>query len=67
MMKEPNIGQNWTIFSSLFDAAKERELKRLRLAKCSECGRATPYRLKSLDITAVHCKKCGTSIPVRAR
>jgi len=43
-------------------------LKKLKLAKCSECGRATPYRLKSLqEITAIQCRRCGNSIPVRAQ
>jgi len=71
MIREPNNRQKWTIFQSIHEAAKEREsgrLKKLRLAKCSECGRVTPYRLKSLEeITLIRCRRCGTSIPVRAR
>jgi len=60
MLRQPNTKQNWTILSSLYDAVKQTELKKLRLAKYSECGRATPYRLKSLQITTVPCKRFGT-------
>jgi len=67
MMSEPKINQNWTIFNSIYEALMEEERKKLRLAKCTKCGRATPYRLKSPEITAIRCKKCGTYIPVRAR
>jgi len=67
MMRDPNIDKNWTIFTSLYEALKKKELKRLRLAKCTECGRATPYRLKSLEITTIQCKKCAASITIRAR
>jgi tRNA(Ile2) C34 agmatinyltransferase TiaS len=58
----PNITQNWSIFSALHDVIKERALKRLRFAECPTCRLLTPYRLKSLEGNGLRCKKCGTTI-----
>jgi len=66
MMRNPNIKRDWTIFTSLYEAVKEREFEKLRLAKCAKCGRATPYRLKSLGITSLRCRRCEASTPVMA-
>lgn len=43
---------------------------RLSLAKCPECGRATPYRLKGLELyfkTTILCKRCGTPVQIGKR
>jgi len=61
-MVNPNITQNWSIFSALHDAIKERALKKLRFAKCPECRLLTPYRLKALESNGLRCKKCGAAI-----
>lgn len=67
-MRDPNTGQNWTIFHSLYEALKEkehkgqRERRKLRLAKCASCGCATPYKSKSSEPVSFQCKKCGTLV-----
>jgi hypothetical protein len=54
-------GENLSIFKMLYDAVQVVELKKLRFAKCDECGRLTPYRLQS-TFGNVQCKRCGISI-----
>lgn len=61
-LNNPNITQQWSIFSVLYEVIKERELKKLRFAKCSKCQLFTPYRLKSLGNNELKCKKCGLTI-----
>ncbi|MEM3626591.1 MAG: hypothetical protein QXZ25_01020 [Candidatus Bathyarchaeia archaeon] len=57
-----NIPQNWNIFTALHDAIREKALNQLRFAKCTFCGRLTPYRLKFTTENTVRCKKCGNLI-----
>ena len=45
-------------FLSLNHSIKEREGKILKFAKCSHCGRVTPYRMKSLRGKRLKCKNC---------
>ncbi|MEM3551548.1 MAG: hypothetical protein QXN87_02845 [Candidatus Bathyarchaeia archaeon] len=61
-LSNQNIPQQWSIFSVLYEVIKERELKKLRFAKCSNCQLFTPYRLKSLGNNELKCKKCGLTI-----
>jgi tRNA(Ile2) C34 agmatinyltransferase TiaS len=61
-LNNPNITQEWSIFSVLYEVIKETELKKLRFAKCSNCQLLTPYRLKSLGSNELKCKKCGLTI-----
>ncbi|MCK5628547.1 hypothetical protein KAI12_03690 [Candidatus Bathyarchaeota archaeon] len=50
------------IYYALEKAQLEKGLRKLRFAKCSQCGRVTPYRLKSLKLNFVRCKACGNLI-----
>ena len=60
-------GDNWSIFGEVYGAVKAAELAKLRFAKCQECDRLTPYRLKSVFENIVQCKRCGTAILVKWR
>ncbi|MCK5628757.1 hypothetical protein KAI12_04750 [Candidatus Bathyarchaeota archaeon] len=40
----------------------EKDLKRLRFAKCNNCKRFTPFRLKHAKLNVIRCKGCGTLI-----
>ena len=57
-------GQIYGMSEDVFDVAKEKGLKKLRLAKCMKCGRLTPFRPKSkgIQFTAIRCKGCGSII-----
>lgn len=59
---EHNIGQNRSIFSALHEIIREKELRKLKFAKCTKCGLLTPYRLIHLKGNGLQCKKCGTSL-----
>jgi len=59
---EPILGQNRSIFSALHEVIREKELKKLKFAKCTKCDLLTPYRLIYLEHNALQCKKCGTSL-----
>jgi len=54
----------WPISYALREALKEKERKRLRFAKCIECGRSTLFRLESVYNNAIRCKRCGNLIPI---
>jgi formylmethanofuran dehydrogenase subunit E len=58
------VTQEYTIFSALLDNIRDREHKKLRFAKCLECGRLTPYRRESVESSTVICKKCESPISV---
>ncbi len=45
-------------FITLDHSIKEREEKRVKLAKCPNCGRVTFYRLSSLKGKSLICKAC---------
>lgn len=45
-------------FLSLNHSIKQREGKELRFSKCSNCGRVTAYRLRSLKGKRLTCKNC---------
>jgi transcription elongation factor Elf1 len=49
---------------SLYDAMREKELKKLRFAKCPVCNKLNSYRLSSLGEAELHCKSCGAEIRV---
>lgn len=49
---------------ALREAFKEKERKKLRFAKCTECGRSTPFKLESVYDNAIRCKCCGNLIPI---
>jgi predicted RNA-binding Zn-ribbon protein involved in translation (DUF1610 family) len=55
-----NNGYLW----SLYDAMREKEMKKLRIAKCPVCGKANIYRLSSLGEAELHCKSCKAQIKV---
>lgn len=46
-------------FITLNHSIKEREKKQLRFAKCTNCGRVTPYRLSLLKGKRLTCKSCN--------
>lgn len=56
--------QRISIFTALHDVMREKALNELRFAKCADCGRYTPYRLKNLADKVVVCKKCGSPISI---
>jgi len=58
------VSQEYTIFSALLDNIRDREHRKLRFAKCLECGRLTPYRLVSVESSTVICGRCESSISV---
>ena len=48
------------------ETMREKDRKGLKFAKCEECGRSTPYRLKSDRApTVIQCKRCGNHISIR--
>lgn len=51
-------------FITLNHSIKEREGKLLKFAKCTNCGRVTPYRLRSLKGKMLKCKGCNKPIPL---
>ena len=55
-----NNGYMW----SLYDAMREKEMTKLRFAKCPACNKANVYRLSSLGDAELHCKSCKTLIEV---
>jgi uncharacterized paraquat-inducible protein A len=57
------VTQEYTIFSALLDNIRDREHKKLRFAKCLECGCLTSYRLESVSSTVI-CKRCESPISV---
>ena len=57
------VTQEYTIFSALLDNIQDREHRKLRFAKCLECGRLTPYRMESVSSTVI-CKRCESPISV---
>ena len=58
------VSQKYTIFSALLETIRDKDGKKLRFAKCLECGRLTPYRLESVKLLLVICKSCGHPISV---
>ena len=58
------VTQEYTIFTALFETIQDRKHRKLRFAKCLECGRLTPYRLKSIESSKVICKRCKSPISV---
>ncbi|MGB9841963.1 MAG: hypothetical protein ACPLKZ_04470 [Candidatus Bathyarchaeales archaeon] len=61
---DSNKYQRISIFTALHDVMREKALNELRFAKCGDCGRYTPYRLKNLADKVVVCKQCGNSISI---
>ncbi|MBT8171558.1 hypothetical protein KJN74_01630 [Candidatus Bathyarchaeota archaeon] len=57
--------QDYSIFSALVETINNQYLKKLRFAKCQECGRLTPFRLTSRDIVTIECKKCRNKVPIK--
>ena len=57
------VTQEYTIFSALLDNIRDREHKKLRFAKCLECGRLNHYRREAVSSTVI-CKKCESPISV---
>ena len=55
-----NRGYLW----SLYDAMREKEMKKLRFAKYPTCNKANVYRLSSLGEAEVYCKSCKAQIKV---
>jgi len=51
-------------YITLNHSIKEREGKILKFAKCTNCGRVTPYRLSSLKGKMLKCKECKKPIPL---
>lgn len=54
--------QDLTIFSALHEAVTAKDNRQLKFAKCNNCGRLTPYRLRGLKDGGLICKKCETPI-----
>jgi tRNA(Ile2) C34 agmatinyltransferase TiaS len=49
---------------SLYEAMREKELKKLRIAKCPVCNKTNVYRLFSLGEAELYCKSCKAQIKV---
>lgn len=56
--------ENYNIFSALVETIHNKEMKKLRFAKCKKCGRLTPFRLNSTRFVTVQCKKCGNNVTI---
>jgi DNA-directed RNA polymerase subunit RPC12/RpoP len=55
--------KDYSIFSALVETIHKKDRKKLRFAKCQECGRLNPFRLISLSNNVMlNCKKCGSKI-----
>lgn len=61
---EAKSQSEYNIFTALVETIHTKNRGRLQFAKCEECGRMTPYRLKSVPNTMIKCKKCGINISV---
>ena len=59
--------KDYSIFSALVETIQKKEMKKLRFAKCQQCGRLTPFRLISTKCVSIKCKKCGTKVPIKTR
>ena len=59
--------KDYNIFSALVETIHKKEMKKLRFAKCQNCGRLTAFRLISTKFVNIECKKCGTKIPIKTR
>ena len=57
--------KNCTIFSALIETIHNKDQKKLRFAKCPECGRLNPFRLISITGVTIKCKKCGNEVSIR--
>ena len=57
-----SAGKHWSIYQVIDEALKEKELSKLRLAKCRDCGIFNAYKLRSLEFAALKCKKCKSII-----
>ena len=51
-------------FLSFYEAMREKELKKLRIAKCPVCNKTNVYRLFSLGEAELYCKSCKAQIKV---
>ena len=60
-MKQPGM-QEYTIFSAVLENIRDKSRDKLRFAKCLNCGRLTPYTLKSVDNSEISCKSCKNQI-----
>lgn len=58
--------QEYNIFTALIDNIQKKNRKKLRFARCQECGRSNPYRLISVDGYRIKCKKCGNNISIKS-
>ena len=56
------LHQNASIFQALHEVMKQKELNKLRFAKCFECKRFTPFKLKFVKKNFIQSKKCGNLI-----
>ncbi|MCK5628636.1 hypothetical protein KAI12_04135 [Candidatus Bathyarchaeota archaeon] len=61
-MLQPYGNNNWSIFTPMHEAIREKELKRLRLSKCPKCNKVTFYRLKTLGSSSLSCKNCNNKL-----
>lgn len=57
--------KNYNIFTALHETIYNKSIRRLRFARCHECGRLTPFRLISVEKDTIKCKKCGKLVTVR--
>jgi len=56
--------QDYNIFTALIDNIQKKDRKKLRFAKCQNCGRLVPFRLISVTGSNLKCKKCGNNVPI---
>jgi translation initiation factor 2 beta subunit (eIF-2beta)/eIF-5 len=57
--------KDYSIFSALVETIHKKEMKKLRFAKCQECGRLTSFRLIATKSVSIECKNCGTKVPIK--
>ena len=57
-------GYIYSMFEAVVDVVHEKKRKKLKFAKCPQCGRLNPFRPKSkgMQFTAMRCSNCGSII-----
>lgn len=58
--------EDYNIFTALLETIHRQDQRKLRFAKCQQCGRLTPFRLSSMNNVTIKCKTCGNKVPVNS-
>ena len=61
---ESDEGYVYNLFEAVVDVVHGKKRKKLAFAKCTKCGRLSPFRPKSkgMQFTALYCNSCGNLI-----